>query len=61
MFETTRVAARAAAIDATICADNAAGLRYYASMGFSDWERLRAVPLLDSVPAGRIRKRFHLT
>ncbi|MGX9856559.1 N-acetyltransferase family protein [Limimaricola variabilis] len=64
MFAATRAAARAAgivAIDATIRADNAAGLAYYTAMGFEDWDRLHAVPLSDGTPVDRIRKRFDLT
>ncbi|MGR3499778.1 MAG: GNAT family N-acetyltransferase [Limimaricola soesokkakensis] len=61
MFEATQVAAKAAgvvAMDATIRADNPAGLRYYAAMGFDDWDLLRAVPLSDGTPVDRIRKRY---
>ncbi|SDE31507.1 GNAT family N-acetyltransferase [Limimaricola pyoseonensis] len=61
MFEHTGAAARAAgvtAIDATIRADNAAGLRYYAGLGFTDWDRLVGVPLGDGRPVDRIRKKF---
>ena len=64
MFAATRAAARAAgivAIDATIRADNAAGLAYYTAMGFEDWDRLHAVPLSDGTSVDRIRKRFDLT
>ena len=64
MFAATLAAARRAelvAIDATIRADNAGGLRYYAAMGFTDWDVLRAVPLSDGTPMDRIRKRFDLT
>lgn len=61
MFERTQAAAKAAgvvAMDATIRADNPAGLRYYAAMGFDDWDLLRAVPLSDGTPVDRIRKRY---
>ncbi|MCZ4262631.1 GNAT family N-acetyltransferase [Limimaricola sp. G21655-S1] len=63
MFERTRAAAKAAgvvAMDATIRADNPAGLRYYSAMGFDDWDLLRAVPLSDGTPVDRIRKRYDL-
>ena len=40
-------------IDATIRADNAGGLAYYGRMGFTDYDRLRAVPLKDGTPVDR--------
>lgn len=63
LFEATRKAAQEAGvtvIDATIRADNAAGLGYYRSMGFRDYDLLSAVPLRDGMPVDRIRKRFDL-
>jgi L-amino acid N-acyltransferase YncA len=63
LFAATRAAAKAAGvrtIDATIRADNAVGLIYYSRMGFSDYDRLAAVPLNDGTPVDRVRKRFDL-
>lgn len=63
LFVATRAAAMQAGvetIDATIRADNVAGLRYYAGLGFVDYDRLVAVPLQDGTPVDRIRKRFDL-
>ena len=48
------------AINATIRADNAGGLRFYARMGFADHEVVRGVPLDDGTPVDRIRKRLPL-
>ncbi len=47
-------------IDATIRADNAGGLAYYARQGFVDFEVLRGVPLKDGTPVDRISKRLVL-
>ncbi|MDF2231087.1 GNAT family N-acetyltransferase [Albimonas sp. CAU 1670] len=47
-------------IDATIRADNAGGLAYYARQGFVDFEVHRAVPLKDGTPVDRISKRLAL-
>jgi L-amino acid N-acyltransferase YncA len=61
LFAVTRPAARAAgatAIDATIRADNAGGLRYYSAIGFEDYAVLRAMPLSDGTLLDRIRKRI---
>lgn len=61
LFAVTRAAARAAgavAIDATIRADNAGGLRYYGTIGFVDYAVLRDVPLASGRPVDRIRKRL---
>ncbi len=63
LFAATKaMAARAGVrtIDATIRADNTGGLRYYAKMGFRDYDRLTSVPLRDGTPVDRIRKRFDL-
>ncbi len=63
LFGATRTAAVKAGvqvIDATIRADNAAGLRYYSGLGFTNYDRLVAVPLRDGTPVDRIRKRFDL-
>ena len=47
-------------IDATIRADNILGLRYYASLGFVDYNRLLNEPLADGRKVDRIQKRFDL-
>lgn len=63
LFGETLKAAEAAGIptiDATIRADNSSGLGYYGRMGFTDYDRLPAVPLKDGTPVDRIRKRYDL-
>lgn len=63
LFNATRDAAKGAGvqvIDATIRADNDAGLRYYSNLGFRDYELMRGVPLRDGTPVDRVRKRFDL-
>ncbi|PRY75663.1 L-amino acid N-acyltransferase YncA [Yoonia maritima] len=63
LFRATKAAALEAGtkvIDATIRADNVAGLRYYSGLGFQDYDRLRNIPLRDGTPVDRIRKRFDL-
>ena len=63
IFAATRKAAEAAGvqvIDATIRADNPAGLRYYSGLGFRDYAVLRGIPLRDGTPVDRIRKRLDL-
>jgi GNAT superfamily N-acetyltransferase len=63
LFAATRQAAVAAGvtcIDATIRADNAIGLKFYSSLGFSDYEVLAAVPLRDGTLVDRIRKRLDI-
>jgi ribosomal protein S18 acetylase RimI-like enzyme len=63
LFTATCAAARAAGclhIDATIRADNASGLRFYAAMGFTDYDVIRDVPLRDGRLVDRVRKRFDL-
>ncbi len=52
--------ARANTIDAMIRADNTSGLAFYSLMGFTDYDRLAAIPLKDGTPVDRIRKRFDL-
>lgn len=47
-------------INATIRADNAAGLGYYTKMGFVDYALARAVPLRDGTPVDRSSKRLKL-
>lgn len=44
-------------INATVRADNAAGLGYYRAMGFTHHETRRAVPLRDGTPIDRISLR----
>ncbi len=63
IFDETVKVARASdviTIDATIRADNALGLAYYAALGFTDYGRLQDVPLRDGTRVDRIRKRFDL-
>lgn len=63
LWEETLASARTEgvrAIDATIRADNPAGLRFYAGLGFTDWDLIRAKPLRDGTPVDRIRKVFRL-
>jgi ribosomal protein S18 acetylase RimI-like enzyme len=63
LFSATTSAAKlagATAIDATIRADNVAGLRYYSGLGFQDYHRLVDIPLRDGTRVDRIRKRFDL-
>ena len=64
LFPATRQAAIEAGvtvIDATIRADNVAGLRYYSGLGFADYDRLQDVPLKDGTLVDRVRKRFDLS
>lgn len=61
LFSATRAAARAAGvhtIDATIRADNVAGLRYYAGLGFENYAEIPDLPLTDGTPVTRIRKKL---
>lgn len=61
LFTATRAFARGhglVAINATIRADNAGGLAYYAQMGFEDYAVDKGVPLGDGTPVDRISKRF---
>ena len=63
LFAFTLEAARAAevvAIDATIRADNALGLAYYAQMGFADHALIKDVPLRDGTKIDRVQKVFTL-
>jgi len=63
LFARTVEAAKAAGvavIDATIRADNAGGLAFYAGRGFVDYARLVGVPLKDGTPVDRVRKRFEI-
>ncbi len=61
LFSATRAAAKAAGvhtIDATIRADNVAGLRYYGGLGFVDYDKIPDLPLTDGTPVTRIRKKL---
>jgi L-amino acid N-acyltransferase YncA len=63
LFAATRAEARRqglAGLNATIRADNAGGLAFYARMGFADHSRTQAVPLADGTPVDRVHKRFPL-
>ncbi len=63
LFAATRAHASDAgfkAINATIRADNVAGLAYYGKMGFIDYKIDKAVPLEDGRPVDRISKRYLL-
>jgi uncharacterized protein YhfF/L-amino acid N-acyltransferase YncA len=63
LFAKTRIAARALslrAINATIRADNASGLPYYARMGFLTYDVARAVPLQSGVAVDRVMKVYAL-
>lgn len=63
LFAATRDLAAAhglSAISATIRADNAGGLTFYARLGFADHGIQRAVPLRDGTPIDRVSKRFAL-
>ena len=61
LFTKTRAAAQNAGvrcIDATIRADNQGGLAFYTSLGFTDYSRLRDIPLSDGTLLDRIRKKL---
>lgn len=63
LFAATLGAARAAglvAINATIRADNAPGLAYYARLGFADYAHDAGWALDDGTVTGRISRRFDL-
>jgi L-amino acid N-acyltransferase YncA len=63
LFAATRIRAAAlglAAINATIRADNAGGLAFYAKQGFQDHSVTPAMPLKDGTPVDRVNKRFSL-
>jgi GNAT superfamily N-acetyltransferase len=49
------------AINATIRADNAGGLGFYARQGFVDHSVTLAVALADGTPVDRVHKRYALT
>lgn len=61
LFTKTLAAAQSAGarcIDATIRADNQGGLAFYTSLGFTDYSRLRDIPLSDGTLLDRIRKKL---
>ena len=63
LFDATVARARQAGvsvINATIRADNASGLGFYATIGFVDFMSLKDVPLADDSKVDRVRKRFDL-
>ena len=63
LFVATKARARDlghSAINATIRADNAGGLAFYAKQGFADHGVSPAVPLADGTPVDRVHKRFNL-
>ncbi len=63
LFPATCDFARAAGfahLNATIRADNASGLGYYARMGFRPHSVVQAVPLRDGTPVDRVSMRFDL-
>lgn len=63
LFAATRARATALGyqvINATIRADNAPGLAYYARMGFRDYRVDAGIPLADGRPVDRINRRFDL-
>jgi L-amino acid N-acyltransferase YncA len=63
LFEATQRATRdlgLAAINATIRADNYAGIPYYEKMGFRTYSVAAAIPLLDGTPVDRVKKVFRL-
>ena len=63
LWAVTRATASGAgvvAVDATIRADNAGGLGFYAALGFRDYGRLIGVPLAGGARVDRIRKRYDL-
>ena len=63
LFEATKRAARdlgLVAINATIRADNYAGIPYYEKMGFQTYGIAEAVPLLDGTPVDRVSKVYRL-
>jgi ribosomal protein S18 acetylase RimI-like enzyme len=63
LFEHTKkraISSRVNTIDATIRADNEAGLLYYSSLGFTDYDRIIASPLADGRLVDRIRTKIRL-
>ena len=63
LFQDTKKRALSASvntIEATIRADNEAGLRYYESLGFREYDIMIARPLSDGELVDRIRKKMKL-
>lgn len=63
LFAATRQWARdtgLTTLNATIRADNAGGLAYYAAMGFETYRVVPDMPLREGAPVDRIWKRFDL-
>ena len=63
LFEATKTTARELgllAINATIRADNYAGIPFYEKMGFQTWSLARGVPLKDGTPVDRVSKVYPL-
>ena len=63
LFEATKRAARdlgLVAINATIRADNYAGIPFYEKMGFTTWSVAKGVPLRDGTPVDRVSKTYRL-
>ncbi len=64
LFEATKRAARdlgLTAINATIRADNYAGIPFYEKMGFTTWSVAEGLPLRDGTPVDRVSKVYLLT
>ena len=47
-------------IDATIRTDNWSGLKYYSSIGFTDYNQLSEVALSDGTLVNKVQKRFEI-
>jgi GNAT superfamily N-acetyltransferase len=63
LFEATKRAARdlgLTAINATIRADNYAGIPFYEKMGFQTWSVAKGLPLKDGTPVDRVSKVYRL-
>jgi GNAT superfamily N-acetyltransferase len=60
LFAATRAVAPVQVINATIRADNRAGLRFYARLGFVDYADEPDFTLLDGQKVGRISRRFEV-
>ena len=64
LFTKTLAAAQRAGahcIDATIRADNQGGLAFYTLLGFTDYSRLRDIPLSDGTLVDRVRKKLNVS
>ena len=61
LFQQTKKAARehgVSVINATIRADNYAGMPFYEKMGFATYKIVKAVPLKDGTPVDRVFRRY---